>query len=406
MTHRGVDLRTLEAQLLHDMRNAATVVREVSSILQDDLETLSPDAIAHLCAMMSRRSDLLVHLLDDLGSSHLADLGALALSRQPVSLAEICDDVLHGRTLPPGVEISLDVPADAMALADQTRLIQIVDNLVINALRYGGPRVTVAATQEDGVVRLSVIDDGPGVPDHLVDSLFEGYSRGESSRDFGGSGLGLLIVRQLAEAMEGSVSYDHHSDTRFTLTLPALPVTQHALLADPAESGHSVAFWTDDGSQVDPLVDTVASYAAHGLTRGEAVVLAATPARLDGVASALSGLGLDLEAAADAGQYVALDADALHHDLVHDDRIDPDAFERLIAAPVRDVNARWTSLRVFGEVVDLYWRRGDDHLALELESCWDVLREDMPFPLMCAYELAPNRSRDPLCKCHDVVVAA
>ena len=48
---------------------------------------------------------------------------------------------------------------------------------------------------------------------------------------------------------------------------------------------------------------------------------------------------------------------------------------------------------MFGEIVDLYWRRSEANLALELEACWNELRASTPFPLLCGYELAPGRER-------------
>ncbi len=360
--------------------------------------------------MIARRSDLLLRLLDDLGSSNLVDQGMLPLVRASVSLADTCREVLEGHPRQPEVAVTVDVPADALALADQVRVTQIVDNLVSNALRYGGPDVRVSAVRESDVVRLSVTDDGPGVPDQLTDSLFEGYSRGEQSRGFGGCGLGLMIVRQLAEAMGGSVSYDRDCGSRFTVILPAPPSTRQPLAkpdpADRSHRGHSLVFWSDEESHNAPLVEMLTTYAAHGLTRGEAVVLAATPDHLERARAALSELGLDPTALTVSGQLVTLDADMLHHELAPDGRLDQAAFERLVGDPVRGLSKQWASLRVYGEVVDLYWRRGDNHLALELESCWDTLREEISFPLMCAYALAPGPTQDKLHHCHDSVVIA
>ena len=56
--------------------------------------------------------------------------------------------------------------------------------------------------------------------------------------------------------------------------------------------------------------------------------------------------------------------------------------------------------------MDLYWRRSDDHLALELEACWNELRSRTAFPLLCGYELAPGESAGTICDCHDMVVSA
>ena len=132
-------------------------------------------------------------------------------------------------------------------------------------------------------------------------------------------------------------------------------------------------------------------------------MVTATPAHHLLLESALEELGIDPVAATVSGQYVPLDADRLHHDLERQGHIDRERFEVLVGATVEQVTSRWQKFRVFGEIVDLYWRRGDDHLALELEACWNSLRSRIPFPLVCGYELAPGESADRIHHVHDAV---
>ncbi len=91
---------------------------------------------------------------------------------------------------------------------------------------------------------------------------------------------------------------------------------------------------------------------------------------------------------------------------MHDARVDPTLFEALIGSAVEGMRSRWKTMRAFGEIVDLYWQRGDGHLALELESCWNDLRRRHDFPLLCAYEVAEDAAVGELTDCHDAVVAA
>ena len=90
--------------------------------------------------------------------------------------------------------------------------------------------------------------------------------------------------------------------------------------------------------------------------------------------------------------------------------LDPSAarerFESVIGTTVERVSRRWRRFRVFGEIVDLYWRRHDDQLALELEASWRELRSQIAFPLLCAYELAPGEDAGAIFACHDTVVSA
>jgi len=391
-----------EAQLIHDMRNTVVVLRGAARQLHEQDESMPPAARAHLTSMLVRRTDMLARLLTDLATSHQVERDDLALSLQPVSLATLCRSVLEEGQLPVGTRVELELQDDALALADPLRVTQVLDNLVTNALRYGGAQVHVRAARSGGVVHLVVSDNGPGVPDDLVDTLFDAYVRGAASPGLGGSGLGLLIARKLCEAMGGSLSYTHAGGARFTATFAALPVATAPVTGrDVAPAGHSVAFW----AATDVMTRDLTTYVAHGLVRGEAVVVAATAAHHDLLRRSLVELGIDAHDAIAAGQLVTLDADELHRDLAPHGHVDPGRFASLITLPVTAVRHQWHTMRVFGEIVDLYARRGDDHLALELEACWNDLRREVDFPLLCGYQLSPEQVAPALYDCHDAVVA-
>ena len=396
-------MRDVEAQLIHDMQNTAMVLREASSQLHDNRDSLPPGVVDHLTEMVARRSDMLVRLLADLAISHLAERGELDLSLQAVSLSDICGELLAERQPDVAAHVTFDVPDDAVVIADPTRITQVLDNLVTNAFRYGGPNVLVSAVPDGAHVRLTVSDDGPGVPDDMIDTLFDAYVHGASSHRLGGSGLGLLIVHQLCDAMNATIEYDGtEGGARFTATFPALQTPSVELDADVAGAGHAVAFWHAD----DDLAESLVSYVANGLCAGEAVLVAATPEHHTLLETGLAAVGIDPAAATASGQYVAIDANAVHADLPRYRHIDRDRFDSLIGDTVERVSGRWRSFRAFGEIVDLYWRRGDSHLALDLEACWNELRATSPFPLLCAYELAPGESAGAICDAHDIVVSA
>lgn len=390
------------AQLIHDMRNALSVIRAASVQLHESGETIPPAMRTQLSEMVARRSEMLGRLLEDLATLHEVDRGTLALRLQPVSLADLCDELLSERMPSIGSTITLEIAEDTCVLADPLRLRQILDNLLTNAKRYGGPRITVSAQPAGSSVRLAVSDDGAGVPAALVPTLFEAYSRGPDSAGVGGNGLGLAIVRELCQAMGGAIEYDTTSGPAFVATFPAVPMVATALGADAALEGHSVSFWNDE----ETLADLTARYVAQGLAKGEAVLVAATSPHHELTAGRLTELGVDVAAVTASGQYRLLDAHLLHHDLRDGSHIDRDRFCAVIGGVVEETSRRWETFRVFGEIVDLYWRAGDGHLALELEACWNQLRERIPFPLLCGYELRAGESAGPVCDCHDAIVAA
>lgn len=121
-----------------------------------------------------------------------------------------------------GADVVAEAEADeALAVSgDPVRLRQALDNLVVNAIAYGGPgRVTVRAAAAGGSIRISVSDSGPGVPATRRDDIFEAGTRLDP--DTSGSGLGLALARSIAEAHGGSLDLDStRAGATFILTLP------------------------------------------------------------------------------------------------------------------------------------------------------------------------------------------
>jgi signal transduction histidine kinase len=126
-------------------------------------------------------------------------------------------------------EIEVDAPDGLTAMADADRLLQVVSNLVGNALRHGGEGVTVtlAARPERSDVGIDVGDNGPGIAPDDLPHVFDRFYRGSAARRGapGGAGLGLAIVASLVEAMGGSISATSTIGvgTTFSIRLPAVP---------------------------------------------------------------------------------------------------------------------------------------------------------------------------------------
>jgi two-component system sensor histidine kinase CpxA len=106
--------------------------------------------------------------------------------------------------------VELQIPDNLSVLAQPELLSRALANLVRNAVRYGGSagRITVSAVRRDQEVRVTVSDQGPGVPEAALPQIFDPFYRGEPSRsrDTGGAGLGLAIVKTCAEACQGTVT--------------------------------------------------------------------------------------------------------------------------------------------------------------------------------------------------------
>ncbi len=114
---------------------------------------------------------------------------------------------------------------------DAQHLFRAVRNLVDNAARYASTTVTVRLASADGVARLDVIDDGPGIPEGEWERVFERFVRLDDSRErgTGGTGLGLAITRQIGLAHGGNVHVmkaEHGTGARLRLILPLPPAAQ------------------------------------------------------------------------------------------------------------------------------------------------------------------------------------
>ncbi|MFE3826663.1 sensor histidine kinase [Streptomyces sp. NPDC059092] len=136
----------------------------------------------------------------------------------------VLDSLLQRLDTPDQVKTSVETEAPVLeAGVAPAPLERILSPLLTNAARYARSRVTVSVRRVPGVVRIDVVDDGPGVPETFVDELFQPGRRADPGDGHDGAGLGLPLARRLARAVGGEVSYAprHTPGARFTVRLPA-----------------------------------------------------------------------------------------------------------------------------------------------------------------------------------------
>ncbi len=226
--------RELVVNVSHELRTPVALIRgHVESLLlrgQDD----DSEAQRGL-AVIQRETERLGQLIEDLFALSTAEAGALPLDVEPVQLGEVVEEVV-GAVQPIArrehqiavvAQVAPDLPP---ALVDRRRVVQVLGNLVRNALRYTpeGGLVAVRAERQDGQVAITVEDTGEGILPERLPHVFERFYRGDGARDrASGAGLGLAIVRELVEAMGGSVAVESvlGQGSRFTFRLPAARAT-------------------------------------------------------------------------------------------------------------------------------------------------------------------------------------
>jgi signal transduction histidine kinase/ActR/RegA family two-component response regulator len=162
-------------------------------------------------AQQVRRLNKMIELLLDLSR---IESGQLEIERQPVDLTALTERMVEEvqRTLERHRLEFTAPPGPTMIEGDETRLEQVVQNLVQNAIKYSpeGGTVTVGIERQDSQVRLAVRDEGVGIPAEALPNLFDPFFRAEheSARGIGGMGLGLHIVHHIIRAHEGTIGVD------------------------------------------------------------------------------------------------------------------------------------------------------------------------------------------------------
>ncbi len=216
--------RSVMADVAHELRTPLTIIRGQAEGIADGLYPADQE---HLAPIVSATESLEM-LVNDLGTLTLAENGALRLQREPIDVAVLVNetiDAFRPEAAAAGVRLTAAVEEHVPELdADPARMRGVLGNLVTNALAHSrrGGSVRVEATPVDGSVRITVRDDGAGIPEELLPRVFDRFVKGAGST---GSGLGLAIVRDVVEAHGGSVnavSPAGHGAV-ISVTLPAVP---------------------------------------------------------------------------------------------------------------------------------------------------------------------------------------
>ncbi|WP_426176254.1 hybrid sensor histidine kinase/response regulator [Massilia sp. TWR1-2-2] len=211
----------------------------------DSEREVDPSLLARARNVVRRQTDHLRKLVDDLLEVNRALMGKLTLDKSLVDLGEVarrCVETLRAGARTAHFKFHVDTVA-ATVDADLTRLVQIIDNILDNAVKYSpdGGRVDVVVRHADGWAELVVRDSGMGIAVELLPKVFTIFVQGAQSlqRVQGGLGIGLSLVRRLAEMHGGTVSIDSAGSGKgasVTVRLPLLAQPAHSAPANAASS--------------------------------------------------------------------------------------------------------------------------------------------------------------------------
>jgi signal transduction histidine kinase len=227
--------REFIANASHELRTPLFSLGGFIELLTD--EDLDEPTRREFLETMREQVERLTKLATDLLDLTRLDAGRLQVTRERLELGSIAESLLaEFEPVARAREHALDLAADgeAAVLADEQRVLQIGRILLENALVHTPPGtpVRVEVGSRGGQAELTVVDEGPGIPDEHAGQVFERFYRLDGTRA-SGSGLGLAIARELATLMGGEIELaSAPGGTRFTLALPA---------AEPARQPVSVA---------------------------------------------------------------------------------------------------------------------------------------------------------------------
>jgi len=217
------------ANISHEFRTPLSAQLASIELLLDGLDEYEPDQVRSLVMSLKRGAQRLTNLIDNLLESVRIESGQLNIRKQHVALHDVVEEAqnLIGTLLTQRFQkLEVDVPEELPHVeGDEVRLTQVFVNLIANANKYAPDYSTirVGAHLYGNELFAWVEDEGPGIADTNLHSIFERFTRGISHEpEAGGLGLGLWIVKSIIDRHGGSIRAERTAErrTRFVITLP------------------------------------------------------------------------------------------------------------------------------------------------------------------------------------------
>ena len=223
--------REFVANVSHELRTPLTNIRSYTETLLDAAGDIPLDTEKQFLGVISSESERMARIVTDLLTLSKLDYGRMELRMTRFSLADMLHNVANAMKLTAedsGHALAVDTPDDLPKIVgDRERIEQVVVNILSNAVKYtpSGGHIRLSARELSGNrVRITVEDDGVGIPAADVPRLFERFYRVDKarSRAAGGTGLGLAIAKEIVEQHEGKIALasEYGKGTTVTITLP------------------------------------------------------------------------------------------------------------------------------------------------------------------------------------------
>jgi PAS domain S-box-containing protein len=253
----------------HELRTPLTSIGGSLGLIVGGAAGDVGDRAKRLIGIAHTNTQRLIRLVNDILDIEKLQSGQMSFRFGPIDLDELVGQVIASNV---GYAESFGVtvvytgaPADGLIQADRDRLNQAITNLVSNAVKFSPPggAVEISAAARGSMVRISVADHGPGIPEAFQGRIFERFAQADSSdtRPKGGSGLGLSIAREIVQRHGGSLSFETviGSGTVFHLDLPRIALAKHEpLRAASIDQSPSILVCANEQSKADAICTALA----------------------------------------------------------------------------------------------------------------------------------------------------
>ncbi len=246
----------------HELRTPLTSIRGALGLLSTGRLDQQKEKWARMLSIAVSNTDRLVRLIDDILDLERMESGRVTMARRICSVADLMSqagDLM--RLMAEKKNIRLQVaPLEDQIWGDPDRVLQVLTNLMSNAIKFSSPggSVSLSAKREEDFVTFQVEDDGRGIPEGFLQTIFERFKQVDASdsREKGGTGLGLAICQSIVKQHGGRiwVESEQGRGSRFTFSIPMYRLRPH--LKNAAHScQRSILLYNEGGAQPSSLAD-------------------------------------------------------------------------------------------------------------------------------------------------------
>ncbi len=230
------------SSMSHELRTPLNAILGFAQLMQFDPDTPLTDEQKDSTNQIIKGGNHLLELIDQVLELAKIEAGKMSVSIEAVSIIQLLDESISMvQTMAEKRNISINVNTDdcpnVEAMADYTRLKQVLLNLLSNAVKYnsdGGSISVVTKVEDDNFCYIAISDTGPGIPDDKRDAVFQPFNRlGHESSEIEGTGIGLVITRKMMHMMNGNIDFKSEVGKGTTFWIE-IPLAEQASMSIPS----------------------------------------------------------------------------------------------------------------------------------------------------------------------------